>query len=90
MPPLTRRERAENVKKRNYFTQYGEKARRVIAALLEKYADDGIGNIEDLEILRVEPFNQMGTPTEIVQSFGSREQYLQVIEELERELYATV
>ena len=90
MPPLTRRERAENVKKRNYFTQYGEKARRVIGALIEKYADNGLANIEDLEVLRVEPFNQIGTPTEIVQSFGSREQYLHVIEELERELYATV
>ncbi|MCR4337786.1 MAG: DEAD/DEAH box helicase family protein, partial [Candidatus Omnitrophica bacterium] len=88
MPALTRRERAENVKKRNYFTKYGEKARMVIEALLDKYADEGIENIEDLAILRIEPFNQIGTPTEIVQIFGGRDQYLHVIEELEHELYA--
>lgn len=88
MPALTRRERAENVKKRNYFTKYGEKARKVIEALLDKYADEGIENIEDLAILRIEPFNQIGTPTEIVQIFGGRDQYLHVIEELEHELYA--
>ena len=88
VPALTRRERAENVKKRNYFTKYGEKARKVIEALLDKYADEGIENIEDLAILRIEPFNQIGTPTEIVQIFGGRDQYLHVIEELENELYA--
>ena len=88
VPALTRRERAENVKKRNYFTKYGEKARKVIEALLDKYADEGIENIEDLAILRIEPFNQIGTPTEIVKIFGGRDQYLHVIEELEHELYA--
>lgn len=87
MPALTRRERVENVKKRNYFTKYGEKARKVVDALLDKYADEGIENIEDLAILRIEPFNQIGTPTEIVQIFGGRDQYLHVIEELEHELY---
>lgn len=90
IPALTRKERAERVKKRNYFTKYGDQARKVIEALLEKYADEGIENIEDLEILRVEPFNKIGTPTEIVQIFGSREQYLHAIEELEQELYVTV
>lgn len=88
MPALTRRERAERVKKRNYFTQYGEKARRAIEALLDKYADEGIENIEDLAVLRIEPFHQIGTSTEIVQIFGGRDQYLQAIEELENELYA--
>lgn len=87
MPALTRRERAENIKKRNYFSKYGEKARKVIDALLDKYADEGIENIEDLTILRIEPFNQIGTPTEIVQMFCGRDQYLHVIEELEHELY---
>lgn len=87
-PALSRRERAENVKKRNYFTKYGEKARRIIDALLDKYADEGIENIEDLDILRIEPFNQIGTPAEIVQIFGGREQYIHVIEELEHEIYA--
>lgn len=86
-PALTRRERAEQVKKRNFFTKYGEKARMVIDALLDKYADEGIENIEDFAILRIEPFNQIGTPTEIVQIFGGRDQYLHVIEELEHELY---
>ncbi|MCF6149534.1 MAG: DEAD/DEAH box helicase family protein [Candidatus Kuenenia sp.] len=88
MPALTRRERVEKVKKRNYFTKYGEKARKVIEALLDKYADEGIENIEDLAVLRIEPFNQIGTPTEIVQIFGGRDQYLRIIEELENELYA--
>jgi len=87
MPALTRRERVGNVKKRNYFTKYGEKARKVIETLLDKYADEGIENIEDLAILRIEPFNQIGTPAEIVQIFGGRDQYLRVIEELEHELY---
>ncbi len=85
---LTRRERAENVKKRNYFTKYGDQARRVITALLDKYADEGIENIEDLTILRIDPFNQIGTPTEIVQIFGGRDKYSQAVEELEHEIYA--
>ena len=90
MPPLTRKERIEKVKKNNYFMKYGEKIREVIEALLEKYADEGIENIENMEVLRVEPFNKMGTPSEIIQIFGSRDQYLHVIEELEKEIYAAV
>jgi len=90
MPALTRKERAEQVKKRNYFTKYGEKARIVIDALLDKYASEGIENIEDLSVLRIDPFNQMGTPSEIVQIFGGKEEYLHAIEELENELYAVV
>ena len=58
-PALTRKERADNVKKRNYFTKYGEKARMIIDALLDKYADEGIENIEDMSVLRIEPFNQI-------------------------------
>ncbi len=88
MPALTRKERAEQVRKRNYFTKYGEKARAVIEALLDKYADEGIENIEDLSVLRIEPFNKIGTPAEIIQIFGGRDKYLHVIEELEHELYA--
>lgn len=72
MPALTRRERADKVTKRNYFAKYGEKARGVIEALLNKYADEGIENMEDLEVLRIEPFNKMGTPAEIVQIFGEK------------------
>jgi type I restriction enzyme R subunit len=87
-PALTRKERAEQVRKRNYFTKYGDKARDVIEALLDKYADEGIDNIEDLAVLRIEPFNKIGTPAEIIQIFGGRDKYLHVIEELEHELYA--
>ncbi|MFA5033955.1 MAG: DEAD/DEAH box helicase family protein [bacterium] len=88
MPALTRRERAEEVKKRNYFTKYGAKAQEIINALLDKYADEGIENIEDLSVLRIEPFNQMGTPSEIIQIFGGRDQYLNIIEEMETKIYA--
>lgn len=86
-PALTRRERADNVKKRNYFTKYGENARKVIDALLDKYATEGIENIEDMSILRIEPFSQIGTPSEIIKSFGGKKQYLRAIKEIEHELY---
>ncbi|MEW5800062.1 MAG: EcoAI/FtnUII family type I restriction enzme subunit R [Bacteroidota bacterium] len=87
MPPLTRRERTNNVKKRNYFTKYGEQARMVIEKLLEKYADEGIENIESLDILRIQPFTEIGSPMEILQLFGGREKYLQAVKELENYLY---
>ncbi|TYO99974.1 type I restriction enzyme R subunit [Geothermobacter ehrlichii] len=87
-PPLTRRERAENVRKRNYFTKYGEQARAVLNALLDKYADEGVENIEDLKVLRINPFDSIGTPTEIVnQFFGGRQNYEQALRELEEQLY---
>jgi type I restriction enzyme R subunit len=86
-PPLTRRERAENVKKRNYFTRYGEQARRVLESLLEKYADTGIENIEDIKILTIDPFKTMGTPNELVKAFGGKDAYLKAIHELEQQLY---
>jgi type I restriction enzyme, R subunit len=88
MPPLTRRERAEQVKKRNYFTQYGDQARRVLEALLEKYADEGVGQIEEPQILTVAPFTQFGTPIEIVRAFGGLEQYQQALRELKASLYS--
>jgi len=87
MPALTRRERAQNVKKRNYFTKYGEKARKVIEALLDKYAITGIDNLEDLSVLRIDPFTQIGTPAEILKIFGGKEGYLKMIKELEDEIY---
>jgi len=86
-PPLTRRERAEQVRKRDYFTTYGEPARAVLNALLDKYAEEGIAPIEDLNILRVQPLDQFGTPVEIVKLFGGREQYLKAIRDLEAALY---
>ncbi len=71
-PPLTRKERATNVRKRDVFTKYGEQARKVLEALLDKYADEGIAPIEDVSILTVQPFNQMGRPLEIIKGFGGK------------------
>ena len=88
MPPLTRKERAEQVKKRNYFTRYGEQARRVLDALLEKYADEGVAPIEEPQILTVAPFTELGTPMEIVRAFGGPDQYQQALKELEQALYS--
>ncbi len=89
-PPLTRKERANNVKKRNYFTKYGYQARKVMEALLEKYADQGIENIENIQILTVPPINEFGSVTEIIKAFGSREEYEKAIKELENELYKSI
>ena len=86
-PPLTRVERAKQVKKRDVFTQYGEQARRVLEALLDKYADEGIENIEDIKVLKVNPLDQFGTPTEIIRLFGGKQQYLQALNKLETALY---
>ncbi len=85
--PLTRRERAENVKKRNYFAKYQDKARAVLEALLDKYADEGLTNLEDPKVLKVQPFDKYGTPTEIIKAFGGKEKYDQAIKELEQQLY---
>ncbi|MCB4759644.1 MAG: restriction endonuclease, partial [Sulfurovum sp.] len=87
MPPLSRKERAENVKKRNYFTKYGKQAKAVLEILLTKYADEGIENIESLNILQVQPFNTIGSPMEIIDLFGGKQQYLNAVAELEQELY---
>jgi type I restriction enzyme R subunit len=86
-PPLTRRERAERVKKRNVFAKYGERARAVLQALLQKYADSGISSVESLEILKVDPLTTFGTPVEIVNLFGGKNKYLAAIRELETQLY---
>jgi type I restriction enzyme R subunit len=88
MPPLTRKERAEQVKKRNYFSQYGEKARQVLEALLDKYADEGVAHIEETQILNIAPFTQFGTPLEIIRTFGGLDQYQQAVNELEQTLYS--
>jgi type I restriction enzyme R subunit len=85
--PLTRRERANQVKKKNYFGKYGDDAKKVLEALLEKYMDEGIENIEDMDILKIIPFSQYGSPLEIIKMFGGKEKYLHAIMELEKELY---
>jgi type I restriction enzyme, R subunit len=87
MPPLTRKERAEQVKKRNYFTKYGEQAQNVINALLEKYADEGVVHIEETKILTIQPFTELGTPLEIIKSFGGLAEYEKAIRELEQAIY---
>ncbi|WP_372825788.1 EcoAI/FtnUII family type I restriction enzme subunit R [Polaromonas sp.] len=87
MPALTRRERARRVQKRNVFTQYGPIARKVLEALLDKYADEGIAAMESDEVLRVQPLNALGSPVELVKSFGGRPQYLAALQALEREIY---
>ncbi len=85
--PLTRRERAENVKKRDFLHKYSGVARQVIEALLEKYANDGITEIERTEVLRLDPFRRMGNPARIAKLFGGKEGYLKAVRELEEEIY---
>ncbi len=87
-PALTRRERADQVKKRDYFTRFGSEARAVLEALLDKYADEGITPIEEVSVLTVQPFSRLGTPLEIIRRFGGKQKYLQAVSELERELYS--
>ncbi len=87
-PPLTRRERADRVRKRHVFGKHGVQARSVLNALLDKYADSGLKSVESLEILKVDPLTTFGTPFEIVKLFGGKPAYLAAIAELESELYA--
>jgi type I restriction enzyme R subunit len=93
-PPLTRRERADRVngrvKKRNVFGKYGDRAREVLLALLDKYAESGVRTVESLDILKVDPLADLGTPVEIIRFFGGRENYLAAVRELESELYNEV
>ncbi|HFV3902131.1 TPA: EcoAI/FtnUII family type I restriction enzme subunit R [Escherichia coli] len=87
-PPLTRKERAENVRKRNYFTKYSEAAQAVLDNLLDKYADAGVQEIESIQVLKLKPFDSMGTlPESIKTGFGDRNGYNQALSELENEIY---
>ncbi|WP_407334288.1 EcoAI/FtnUII family type I restriction enzme subunit R [Enterovibrio sp. 27052020O] len=87
-PALTRKERAENVKKRNYFTKYGETAQQVLSNLLEKYADEGVQEIENIHVLKVKPFDEMGRPLEIIKkAFGDKTAYLAAVNDLEAAIY---
>jgi len=83
----SRRERAENVRKSDYFKKYGEAARKVLDALLDKYATEGLQHIEDMSILNVAPLTSFGSPVEIISTFGGREKYIEALEGLEREIY---
>lgn len=85
--PLTRRERMEKVKKQDVFAKYGDTARAVLNALLQKYSDSGIGSVEDIEILKVTPFTSFGTPVEIVRKFGGKQVYRRAVRELTSAIY---
>lgn len=85
--PLTRRERAENVKKRDVFSKYGPAAQEVLNALLDKYADSGIYEIEDMDVLKLNPFTRYGKPSKIASLFGGKQGFLQAVSELKRYIY---
>jgi type I restriction enzyme R subunit len=85
--PLTRRERAENVKKRDVFTKYGSQARAVLDALLEKYSDEGILNLDDANVLKIPPFSAMGSVVQLIKAFGSKEGFEKAVHELQDVLY---
>jgi type I restriction enzyme R subunit len=86
-PPLTRKERAENVRKRNYFTRYGDKTRAVMEAVLNQYSNQGLEAIESPDALKVSPFTQIGTPVEIINMFGSRNKFQAALRDLENQIY---
>jgi type I restriction enzyme R subunit len=86
-PALTRKERANNVRKRNYFGKYSEMAQKVITSLLDKYELEGITSIERSSVLKIQPLNELGSPVELVRAFGKKEDFEKAIKELENELY---
>ena len=85
--PLTRRERAENVRKRDAFTKYGPQARAVLEALLAKYADEGVLNLDDAKVLRIAPFTTLGTPVQLIKAFGGKPSFDRAVREMQVELY---
>ena len=85
--PLTRKERAENVKKRDIFNKYGPKAQKVLEALLDKYMNEGISQLENRRVLTLDPFRTMGSPASIAKLFGGNQQYFEAVKELEQEIY---
>jgi len=86
-PPFTRRERADNVRKRDVFTKYGAQARAVLEALLQKYQDEGVTGLDDPRILKIAPFDAMGTPVELLKEFGGRNGFEKAVHELQSALY---
>jgi type I restriction enzyme R subunit len=86
-PPLTRQERAEKVRKRDIFTKYGDQARAVLDALLQKYQDEGVLDLGNPRILQISPMNTMGTPVQLIRHFGSRATFEQAVHELQDALY---
>ncbi|WP_344691899.1 EcoAI/FtnUII family type I restriction enzme subunit R [Sphingomonas cynarae] len=90
LKPLTRRERAENVQKRDIFAKYGEQARAVLRALLDKYADEGVLNLDDTNVLRIPPLNTLGTPVQLIKAFGGKAGFEDAVHVLQNELYQEV
>ena len=88
--PLTRRERAEGVKKRDVFAKYGDQARTVLDALLVKYADEGVYNLDDPAVLRIAPFTSLGTPVQLLRAFGGKEGFERAVHDLQSDLYGEV
>jgi type I restriction enzyme R subunit len=90
-PPLTRRERANNVKKRDIFTKYGPQARAVLEALLAKYQDEGIvSGLDNVRVLEIPPFSDMGTPLQLIKQFGTKTKFEDAVHELQEALYGDV
>ena len=85
--PLTRRERAANVKKRDVFNKYGEQARAVLDALLAKYADQGVFNLDDVSVLRIPPLTALGTPVQLINAFGGKDKFVAAVHDLQAALY---
>ena len=85
--PLTRGERADNVRKRDVFARYGGQARAVLDALLDKYADDGVLDLDDASVLRIPPFTRLGTPVQLIEAFGGREGFVEAVHTLQDALY---
>lgn len=88
--PLTRKERAANVQKRDVFAKYGEQARAVLSALLDKYADEGVLNLDDTNVLRIPPLNTLGTPVELIKAFGGKAGFEEAVHALQTEIYQDV
>lgn len=86
-PPLTRAERAANVKKRHVYAKYGAEARVVIDALLDKYADDGVLDLADTKVLQLRPFDDMGTVVQLVNRFGGKPGFENAVREIQGALY---
>ena len=86
--PLTRKERADNVKKRDVFAKYGPQARAVLDALLAKYADEGVLNLDDTSVLKIAPFTSLGTPVQLIKAFGDRQGFEKAVHEMQGALYS--
>ena len=89
-PPLSRRDRADQVKKRDVFTKYGPQARAVLEALLSKYQDEGVvADLDNVKVLEISPFSTMGTPLQLIKQFGGKAGFEQAVHELQDALYAS-